>query len=339
MMIAWGVRRLLILGMLAFLLVVLSIGMGAWRAHPMVSFVANEDDQTDIHLYDPIRQDRINITASTAPEWAFGWSQAGALLFTASVNNRQASDELFVMMRPGDARLINTPDTLYSFGGVWSPDGRTLAYFSSHPTNVSDLYTVTFPQMTVRNLTQTPTLSESNPLWSPDGASLLYRLDDNLHLLDVATDDTRLLVDMPDPIESPVWAPDGEQIIFYTRNWQDGRTSLTAYRIGRSGAGLTRLPLPEPISSDVTWSPDSTQIALIVERDTLLLYHLEQDQMRRIAGTGIARTAPSWSPDGRWLAFLEDRQLVLYDLHRERFQYTTLNGRVRPPLLWQPLRH
>lgn len=320
---------------LSVLIILASVGVGQSRNSDVVTFMAEFDEQTDIYQYDPISRELINLTNSTYPEWSFGWSQSGALLYTATVNITQASDELFVMTRLGDEQFIDTPNTLYSFGGVWSPDGTTLAYFSSHPRNFSDIYTITFPDLTVRNLTQTETISETNPLWSPDGTQLLYRLDGDLYLLDVATGDSLRLVDLKGTIEMPVWSPDGQSIAFYIRTIATGSNVLSGYIVSQDGSDLQQLDLPLTINSPVSWSPDSQQITLTVDDNFLAIYDIASQTIQTIEGEN-RRFSPSWSPDGRWIAFIENRQLHLYDIENDDVQLLSTDGRIKSPLLWQP---
>ncbi|GAB5494378.1 MAG: hypothetical protein Phog2KO_45930 [Phototrophicaceae bacterium] len=317
------------------ILVMLSIGIGQSRNADIVTFMAEFDEQTDIYQYDPISRELINLTNSPAPEWSFGWSSNGALLYTATVNVTQAADELFVMTRLGNEQFIDTPDTLYSFGGVWSPDGTTLAYFSSHPRNYSDIYTITFPELTIRNLTETETISESNPLWSPDGTQLLYRLDGDLYLLDVETRDSQRLVDLKGTIEMPVWSPDGQSIAFYIRTWDNGSNVLSAYIVSHDGNDLEQLDVPLTINSPVSWSPDSQRLTMTVDDTNLAIYTIATHSTETIEGEN-RRFSPAWSPDGRWISFIENRQLNIYDVENDDIQTLLTDGRVKPPLLWQP---
>lgn len=334
-MVRLKIRITIFVLLVSVLLVLVSISIGQNRDSDVVTFMAEFDDQTDIYQYDPIARELINLTNSPAPEWSFGWSSNGALIYSATVNVTQAADELFVMTRLGAEQFIDTPGTLYSFGGVWSPDGTTLAYFSSHPRNYSDIYTITFPDLIVRNLTETETISESNPLWSPDGTQLLYRLDGDLYLLDIETSDSQRLVDLSGTIEMPVWSPDGQSIAFYIRTWVGGSNVLSAYIISRDGKDLQQLDVPLTINSPVSWSPDSQRLTMTVEDTNLAIYDIASHSTEIIEGEN-RRFAPAWSPDGRWISFIENRQLNIYDLDNEDIQVLMTDGRVKPPLLWQP---
>lgn len=317
-------------------LIFVFIAIGNSRDNDVVSFTAVVDNRTDLYIYDPISSELTNITDTRFSERSFGWSNTGALFYTESGNPARRHDGLFVMNRIGDARLIETPDTLYSFGTVWSPDGHTLAYFSSHPRNFSDIYTISFPDATVRNLTQTDTLSENNPLWSPDGEHLIYDRDGNLYLLNIATGERLLLADMQNsPVEEPVWSPDGQFIVFYTQTWRDDRYISHAFIISRDGNNMQSLNLPMTINSPVTWSPDGEGFALIAEDTNLLIYDIADNRFERIEGEN-RRSAPAWSPDGRWIAFIENRQLNFYDLQTEHILNIPGEGRIREPLIWRP---
>lgn len=312
------------------------IAIGKSRNNDVVTFTAVFDNRTDIYIYDPVSRELMNLTNTRFSEYAFNWSNTGALSYTESGNPAQTNDTLFVMNRIGDARLIETPETLLSFGVVWSPDGHTLAYFSSHPRNISDIYMIRFPDATVQNLTQTDNISENNPLWSPDGEHLLYQQDGNLHLIHVATGERRLLADMQGvSVEDPVPSPDGQFVAFYIRNWRDNKSVSQAFIVAIDSGEIQALDLPETINSPLSWSADSERFALIVEDNNLLIYNIATHSFERIEGEN-RRFAPAWSPSGRWLAFIENRQLSFYDLQGDVILNTNTGGRIREPLIWRP---
>lgn len=329
--------RTIVIGCLASVLLLLTaIVIGKVRKTALLSFIAEIDDTVDIYLYDPSTSFLHNVTQTQYTEWSFGWSQQGDLLYTATVRLNQAADELFVMNRLGVPQLIETPDTLFSFGSVWSPDAKTLAYFSSHPTNYSDIFVVTFPDATVQNLTQTQGISETNPQWSPDGQQLLYLSQGNLHIVELDNGAINKIADLDAAIDNPIWSPNGERIAFTIQLQDKGRNVQQIYTIAADGTDLQPISLEHPPNTPVSWSPDSQQVALVANNSTtLVLYDLRDDSFVSYVGEH-RRYAPAWSPDGHWLAFIENRQIHLLDILTGDIQALAIDGRITPVLLWQP---
>lgn len=328
------VTRLFVLWGLCAICMMLAVQVGIERDNAVLTFKSERADITDIFLYDPATGMTHNITQSHYTEWAFAWSAEGDLLYTAAVNPGQATDELFTMSRLGIENFIETPGLLI-FGGSWAPDGRTLAYFSSYPRNVSDIFTIRFPEATATNVTTTDTITETHPLWSPDGRSIMFMREDDLYLKHVETGETSLVADLEAPIDNPVWSPDGETIVFFTSSYISGHNRNFAYRIAPDGSDLHPLALPEIISRTATWSPDSVQIALVANTTDLLFYDLSDDSYHLIPHTA-RRYAPSWSPDGETLAFIEGRRGYFLDIASQTIQPIAFDSFVTRPLQWKP---
>ncbi|MCA9625731.1 MAG: PD40 domain-containing protein, partial [Myxococcales bacterium] len=133
----------------------------------------------------------------------------------------------------------------------------------------------------------------------------------------------------------PAWSPDGAQIAFTTV--RDGRGAIFVM----SARGEKPHPVLAPASdaigqSSPRWSPDGRRLAF-VER------HRERHSSVRVVGVdgegaldshdlsspdGTAASdeshddMPTWSPDGRFVAFSSDRsgdaEIYVWDLHAKR---------------------
>ena len=105
----------------------------------------------------------------------------------------------------------------------------------------------------------------------------------------------------------PVWAPDGNSIIYSCHG--AGFTDLVQYSL--ETALSRRLTRYEGISSDGALSPDGSTLAFIHARnDQIDLYTrpTEGGLLKQHTKTKSAEASPRWSPDGTKLAFVSEAQ-------------------------------
>lgn len=111
----------------------------------------------------------------------------------------------------------------------------------------------------------------------------------------------------------PAWSPDGTRIAFQSNRTGD----FEIYVADVAGSGVTRLTRSVGLDLHPSWSPDSRRIVFASARTgnmysspgTLQLYSMNADGSDVVRLTNNARNdfAPEWSPDGRRIAFLTDR--------------------------------
>jgi Tol biopolymer transport system component/DNA-binding winged helix-turn-helix (wHTH) protein len=173
---------------------------------------------------------------------------------------------------------------------------------------------------------------ERSPALSPDGRQVAFSWDgqnrDNqdiyVKLLDTANP-VRLTTD-PAADDMPVWSPDGRRIAFLRTEQSKGqRTTIRILpALGGSDRELLQVAPGEFfVSGALSWSPDGEWLAFAekTKRDepyTLHMLSLETGERRRLTSVDswlYGDQAPTFSPDGRSLAFVRLRTYGISDLY------------------------
>jgi Tol biopolymer transport system component len=204
---------------------------------------------------------------------------------------------------------------------VWSPDGRKLVFSKrverpGRPCKPvgrcnDEIYVINVDGTGLRRLTRNA-VPEGHPVWSPDGqriAFVRWRAGPawNIYVMNADGSGQRRLTQTPRRPGEPAWSPEGEKIAFSAPAGRLGAADV--FVINADGSGLQNVTTTETTSFDLAWSPDGRQIAYVEIHLPELgspLYVVNAD------GTGKHRLTPplavdlgipSWSPDGRTLAF------------------------------------
>lgn len=219
----------------------------------------------------------------------------------------------------------------------WSPDGQKVVFSVDRSRSYgrvrspTDLYTVRADGRGLRRLTGSG--RAFGPTWSPSGRIIAFaqrvpsaRLPFTASLWAMEASGSRarrLLPSSEGQQDLPAsWSPDGSLLAF-TRMRYDPQTNSFAsaiYVVRPDGSSLRKLT---DRGSDPAWSPDGRHIAFVTDRDengqlsygdreffANELYVMDADGRRsaRLTRTkSLNERSPSWSPDGRRIAFQRGR--------------------------------
>lgn len=191
----------------------------------------------------------------------------------------------------------------------WSPDGRYIV-FDGDFGNCIQLVSASggTPIRIVPD--SIPVRQGGQPKWSPDGSRIAFKEKHNLWVLDVPTGRFEMVFSDQGKLPIPAcWSHDGGEIYLYLRDADNHDATISA--VSATGKGIRRVT-PEEISvyryADL--SPDGSLLAVVwcQGRDCDLWIMSSAGGNRvQITSHPSYDDGPSWSPDGKRIAFVSTR--------------------------------
>ena len=220
----------------------------------------------------------------------------------------------------------------------WQPASADFLFTSGRDGN-SEIYLLRAGQSDWTNLTNHES-GDNWPNWSPDGTMIVFqsKRTGNLDIWSMNADGSEQvqLTSDSEPDYLPAWSPDGQSIVFTSWRREDPAQERAPhiYLMNADGSGQRRLVQESTnTSAGASWSADAQWIVYSRQAGEdgadLFVADRSGQNERRLTNDGsqeIYNGSPTFSPDGRWIAFYasdaERSALVVID--REGGQRRTL---------------
>ncbi len=230
-------------------------------------------------------------------------------LLTYTASPRSSPDAQFrvcIARSDGKHPVRIVSGNLSASAASWSPNGSLVAFtgwdlpadFRSGDKN--DIVVADARGRLIRNMTPNNAEDNYNPKWSPDGRWIAFFssvLTLSLVPSDGSSNPTALA--LSDPGGDVAWFPDGKRLAISMFSKTD---ELGIYSVNLDGTGLRFLVQ----GSEPSVSPDGSQLAYtrIVGRGfDIYVAKSDGSKPHQLAKTVLPEGNPSWSPDGKWIAF------------------------------------
>lgn len=227
-----------------------------------------------------------------------------------TVENRSIK-EIYIADYDGENQRRVTVNRSLAINPSWSADGRAIAY-TSYRRGYPDIFVSYIYQGKMDQPTGgTETVHNFLPAFAPDGNRIAFMTnrDGNMEIYAVNRDGSglRRITRHPGNDSTPTWSPAGNQIAFTS----DRSGSPQLYMVDADGAGQPRRLTNESWADRATWSPAPYNEIAYAGRTgpgfDIKIYEIASGQIRVITdGTG-SNESPSYSPNGRHVAFASTR--------------------------------
>ena len=151
----------------------------------------------------------------------------------------------------------------------------------------------------------------------------------NLRISDLDGYDSLSLFSSPQPLMSPSWSPDRENIAYVS--FEEGTSRIFLQKL--TTADRRGLKLELGINSSPSWSPNGDKISAVLSKTgnpDIFIYDLQTDKWKQLTNHFGIDTEPDWSPNSKKILFTSNRsgspQIYEANLRNNKVKRLTFEG-------------
>jgi Tol biopolymer transport system component len=251
------------------------------------------------------------VGALVAPALATFKGSNGRLLYQAVVGEHE---QLFTVRPDGTGvqQLTDFPDSSATHAS-WSPDSRRIVFQREWGKSKERLYTMNADGSNLHELDRS---LRGLSAWFPDGKHLLVLRNLKLTIV-TASGGAPRFAGVPGGGDTPCIFPGGKRVAMAaTLGRRDGKAAIFIGQVGGGGKNLRRITPWQSLADKIDCSPDGTKIVFSAPHfgpprsSNVYVVNVDGSGLRQLTGsTGgkVNNGANSWSPDGRKISFISNR--------------------------------